>query len=165
MSPFLAQSASSPQRSDESAIRENPTPAQRGALGTSLPDALAHPIRVPPYGHVRHSEHVADLLERPAGPPHLRRVSALGRAELRSAAHPHAGCHGPDPSLGRPGPDQLALELGEPSEDRQDQSTVGRRRVGPRVRQRFEGGPGLGTLPDCYRWSERKARRLQGVAR
>jgi hypothetical protein len=47
----------------------------------------------------------------PAGPSHLHRVSALRRAEFRSAAHPHASGDGPGAALGGSGPDQLALEI------------------------------------------------------
>jgi hypothetical protein len=40
--------------------------------------------------------------------------------------------------------DQLALELGEPAENREHQSAVRRRGVGPRIVQRLKAGSGFG---------------------
>jgi hypothetical protein len=75
-----------------------------------MASVLAHAIRVSPDGHVRHTEHVADLLERLAGLPHLDCVGPSGRTETRTAADPNAGSHGPNALSGLK-PEEAAAQI------------------------------------------------------
>lgn len=65
-------------------------------------------------------------------------LSPLMMSELRFRARAHTTCAGTPQSLARARSDQLALELGEPTQHRHHQPTVGRRRVGPGVGERTE---------------------------
>lgn len=73
-----------------------------------------------------------------------KRLAALMRREFRLAPHLHAARLRPGPAFARAGKDQLALELGQAAQHRQQQPPVWRGRVGPgfgkRQKTRLPGG-------------------------
>lgn len=73
----------------------------------------------------------------------------LGAGDQGLSAHPPAGGDGTGPSLGGALEDEGALELGETTEDGEDQAPLGRRGVGPLLGQRLQtGAAGLDTGDD-----------------
>jgi hypothetical protein len=70
-------------------------------------------------------------------------LAALVRRQLGRAAKQHTMRLGALTALAGTMNDQVALELGQPAQNRQDQATVRRGGVGPGVVQRPEGGVGL----------------------
>ena len=84
---------------------------------------------------------------------HLSRLPASDRlpflmaGQLRFPTEYYSPRLCPCPPLAGPRPDQFALKLGDAAQNGQHQATVRRRRVGPRIPERFEASALFGNRP------------------
>ena len=82
----------------------------------------------------------------------------LVRGELSRASHFHALRLGTLAALARAGVDQFTLELGKAAKDREHQTAMRARRVGPYVAQGPESGSGLGDRVERVQQVARRSR-------